>query len=152
MARVGGETELTCSQFEKMMRGLRRNQKRHIWNKDLQQYEVKIESEAFKPMIESITRGLYWHIYGDRLPLDTKIRTARMRVGDWLTEFVADMGRYRSGGDQFLFACKRMDEHPTVSVWVFVFHRRVVEMAMTDDELSERLIAQAGVHGEPTAP
>jgi hypothetical protein len=150
MSRVGGETPVTEPLFNKMVRGLTRNKKLHRWNPDLSRFEVKIESDAFKPMIEWITRGLYWHIYDERLPLDTQMRIRQMRIGEWLPEFVSDMGRYGAGGDQFLFACKRMDDHPTVSIWVYVFHRRLIGMAMTDDELSDKLIAETLAQEERT--
>jgi hypothetical protein len=143
MSRVGGETPATQPLFEKMVRGVTRDKKRHQWNPHLSQFEVKIESDAFRPMIEWITRGLYWHVYGERLPLDTQMRTAQMRIGEWLPEFVSDMGKYQAGGTQFLFACKRMDDHPTVSIWVYVFHWRLIAMAMTNEELSEKLVAEA---------
>jgi hypothetical protein len=65
--------------------------------------------------------------------------------------FVAEMGKYRTGGYQFVFACQRMDDHPTVSIWVYVFHQRLIAMAMTDDELSDRIIAEAIARGEATA-
>lgn len=151
MSRVGGDTAVTKPLFGKMMRGLTRNKKLHRWNADLRQFEVKIESGAFRPMINWITRGLYWHVYGERLPLDTKMRIRQMRDGEWLREFVADMGKYHTGGYQFVFACQRMDEHPTVSIWVYVFHRRLIAMAMTDDGLSDRIITEAGARGEAAA-
>jgi hypothetical protein len=150
-SRVGDDTSETRALFDKMVRGVTRNKKRHRWNPDFGRFEVKIESDAFRPMIEWITRGLYWHVYKERLPLDTKIRTAQMRIGEWLPEFVSDMGRYNAGGDQFLYACKRMDDHPTVSIWVYSFHRRLVAMAMTDDDLSKRLIAEVLTQEEPKA-
>lgn len=143
MSRVGGRTPVTQPIFDKMLRGVTRNKKLHRWNPDLSRFEVKIKSDAFKPMIEWITRGLYWHTYNERLSLDTKIRSAQMRIGEWLPDFVSDMGRYNTGMGQFLYACKRMDDHPSVSIWVYVFHSRLVAMAMTDEELSERLVAEA---------
>jgi hypothetical protein len=124
--RIGPQTH-TQALWGKMARGVRRNRKlqnqlrqNSLWRPDLDAFVVKIESDAFKPMIESITRGLYWHVYqGDRLPLSNiEMDIREMRIGEWLPKFVSDMGRFRVGGDQFFWACKRMDEHPTVSVWV----------------------------------
>jgi len=138
--RVGNETPTTQELLDKTIRSVTRNKKIQRWNPDISQFEVKIESDAFKPMIEWITRGLYWHVYKERLPLDTGMRIGQLRIGEWLPQFVSDMGRYRVGGDQFFWACQRMDDHPTVSVWVYVFHRRLIAMAMTDTLLSEKLI------------
>jgi hypothetical protein len=141
--RVRNYTPATQALWDKMVRGVRRNRKLHHWRPDLSAFEVKIESDAFKPMIEWITRGLYWRVYrGDRLSLNVKSKIDELSIGDWLPEFVSDMARFRAGGDQFFFACQRMDEHPTVSVWVYVFHRRLVAMAMTDTTLSDDIIAQ----------
>ncbi len=139
--RVGNETPTTHELLDKTIRGVTRNKKLHRWNPDLSQFEVKIESDAFKPMIEWITRGLYWHVYGgERLPLDIDMQIGQLRIGEWLPEFVSDMRRFRAGGDQFFCACQRMDDHPTVSVWVYVFHRRLIAMAMTAAALSEKLV------------
>ena len=92
-------------------------------------------------MIEWITRGLYWRAYsGDRLPLDIEMQIGQFRIGEWLPPFVSDMNRVRIGGDQFLCAYSRMDDHPTVSIWVYVFHRRLVAMAMTDIVLQDKLV------------
>ena len=87
----------------------------------------------FRPVIERITRGLYWHKYrGERLPLEVEVKIEKLRIGDWLPEFVSDMNRFSVAGDQFLCAYNRMDDHPTISAWVYIFHRRVVAMALTD--------------------
>lgn len=138
--RVGNETPTTQELLNKAIRGITRNKTLHQWNPSLRQFEVKIESGAFKPMIEWITRGLYWHVYKERLPLDVGMQIAQLRIGEWLPQFVADMGRYSVGGDQFFWACQRMDDHPSVSVWVYVFHRRLIAMAMTDGALSDKLV------------
>jgi hypothetical protein len=151
MSRVRRETAATQPLFDKMMRGLTRNKKLHRWNPDYRQFEVKIESDSFRPMIDWITRGLYWHVYGELLPLHTKMRIAQMRIGEWLPGFVSDMNRFRTGGDQFLCAYNRMDDHPTVSIWIYVFHRRLIAMAMTDEELSKWLVPEAVASGETTA-
>jgi hypothetical protein len=60
------------------------------------------------------------------------MQIGQVRIGEWLPGFVSDMCKFGTGEYQFLCACKRMDEYPTVSVWVYVFHRRLVAMAMTD--------------------
>jgi len=94
-------------------------------------------------MIEWITRGLYWHVYKERLPPDTQMHIGQLRIGEWLPEFVSDMNRSGVGGGQFLYAYNRMDDHPTVSLWVYVFHSRLAAMAITNVPLSDKLIAEA---------
>jgi hypothetical protein len=129
--------------FDKMVRGVQRNTKLQHPRPDVSGYEVKIESTAFKPVVERITRGLYWHFYHETLPLETSMKISRLRIGEWLPEFVSDMTRFGVGGDQFYCAYNRMDDHPTVSLWVFVFHRRLLAMVMTDVAVSDRLIIEA---------
>jgi hypothetical protein len=130
---IGDDTPNAQALLEKTIRGVTRNKKIQRWRPDYSAFEVEIKSDAFRPMIEWITRGLYWHKYrGERLPLDIEMQIGQLRIGKWLPEFVSDMNRFRTGGDQFLCAYNRMDDHPTVSVWVYVFHRRLVAMAMTD--------------------
>jgi hypothetical protein len=149
--RVGNSTPSTEALWRKMARGVQQNHRLQrqlrrslTWRADLNAFAVKVQSDAFKPMIEWITRGLYWHVYrGDRLPLDIGMEIAEMRIGEWLPDFVSDMGRGSTGGDQFFYACARMDEYPTVSIWVYVFHRRLVAMAMTDTALRDALISEA---------
>ena len=95
-------------------------------------------------MIEWVTRGLYWHKYkGERLPLGIEMKIGQLRIGEWWPTFVSDMNCFRIGGDQFLCAYNRMDDYPTVSVWVYVFHRRLVAMATTDVALQDKLTAEA---------
>ena len=62
------------------------------------------------------------------------------------------MNRFGVGGDQFLCAYNRMDDHPTISLWVYVFHRRLVAMATTDETLSTWLIAEFKAEGEAGSP
>jgi hypothetical protein len=148
--RVGTTSPATQALWSKVLRGIGRNRKlkekirgNMLWRADLNRFVIKVDTNAFKPAIEWITRGLYWHEYqGGRLPFHIEMKIAEMRIGDWLPGFVSDMGRRRVGGDQFFYACKRMDEHPTASIWVYVFHRRLVAMVMTDVSLMDDLIAE----------
>lgn len=146
---LGGATPRTKEMWDVMARGVRKNNRRQkeIAGKsrflpDLGVYAIEADVPAFQESIEQITRGLYWHCYSDRLPLDTKIDARLMQYGDWVVPFVSDMAKAIVGGDQFFYAYKRMDEHPTVSVWVFVFHRRLVGMALTDISLADRIEAE----------
>jgi hypothetical protein len=148
---VGNETPNTQELFQKTIRGVTRNKKLQRWWPDLSGFEVKIESASFRPMIEWITRGLYWHVYrGERIATNIQMHVGKLRNGEWLREFVSDMNRFRVGGDQFLCAYNRMDDYPTVSIWVYVFHCRIIAMAMTDTILSTELIdkyqAGGGLH------
>jgi hypothetical protein len=137
---IGDDTPTAQELLQKTVRGLNRNKKLHQWRTELDAYTVEIKSDCFKPMIDWITRGLYWHIYPEyRLPLDITTRIGQLRIGEWLPEFVSDMHKFATGGDQFFCACKRMDDYPTISVWIYIVHRRVVAMAMTDLALQAEL-------------
>jgi hypothetical protein len=148
--RVGGNTPTTKTLWGKMVRGIQKNKKfqekfrrNSLWRPELNAFEVEIESDAFKPMIEWITRGLYWHVYqGESLPLNIDMEISEMRIGEWMRKFTSDMARAAIGGDQFYYACKRMDEHPTVSIWLYAFHRRLITIAMTDTVLSDKIVAE----------
>jgi hypothetical protein len=119
---IGDDTPNARALLEKTVRGVTRNKKIQRWRPDASTFEVEIKSDAFKPMIDWITRAMYWHVYrGERLPLDVEMQIGQLRIGEWLPGFVSDMHRLGTGGDQFLCACKRMDDHPTVSVWIYVF-------------------------------
>lgn len=131
--RIGVETPTTRALFEKTIRSATRKRDAWPWYPDRSAFAVKIESDAFKPVIERITRGLYWHRYGgERLPLSIEMQVAQLQLGEWLTDFVSDMNRFAVAGDQFMCAYDRMNDYPTISVWVYVFHRRFIAMAMTD--------------------
>ena len=141
-AHSGGDTKNTKLLLEKAVRGVRRHTKIQRWRPDFSAFEVTIDSKSFIPMIDQITRGLYWHAYGDRLPSDTKMRIGKLRIGEWLPAFVSDMNRFVIAGSQFCCAYDRMGDYPTISVWVYVFHNRIVAMAMTDLALQAELDAK----------
>jgi len=137
---IDDDTSNAQALLSKTFRAANRNKRIQQWQPDLGAYTVEIKSDCFKPMIDWITRGLYWHIYpGYRLPLDVTMRIGQLRIGEWLPEFISDMYKFATGGEQFLCACKRMDDYPTISAWVYVFHRRIVAMAMTDLALQAEL-------------
>lgn len=148
---VGVETPTTLALWESMAKGIRRSKKRQAevrqnstWLPQIGMYKIRIEIEAFHPMIEWITRGLYWHCYKQRLPLEVQVDTHLVRLGDWLPDLISDMARAVVGIDQFFYAYTRMNEHPTVSVWVFLFHRRLATMAFTDKQLIDRKMSELG--------
>jgi hypothetical protein len=83
--KIGAETPATRALFDKTIRSVTRKSNSWQWHPDLNSFAVKIESEAFKPVIERITRGLYWHRYhGERLPLALKMQIGQLRIGEWL--------------------------------------------------------------------
>lgn len=143
---VGIDTPDTLALWKGAVRGLRRHSRRveevrssMRYLPELDRYAVPVDASAFAPMMEWITRGLYWHFFRERLPLDVQIEAKLMRGGAWLAEFTSDMARVRVGGEQFFVAYQRMAQHPTISAWVYVFYNRVVGMALTDMPLADAL-------------
>jgi hypothetical protein len=131
--KIGAEIPTTRALFEKTVRSVTRRKNSWSWQPDLSAFAVQIESRPFKPVIERITRGLYWHRYrGESLPLAVKMQIGQLRIGEWLPGFVSDMNRFAVAGDQFFCAYNRMDDYPTISIWVYAFHRRLIAMALTD--------------------
>lgn len=148
---VGAETPRTQALWETTVRGLRRQPKRldellrhRRYLPELDSYAVSADASAFIPVVEQIVRGLYWHCYKERLPLEVKIQANLMQVGDWLLEFSKDMARHSVGDGQFFFFYQKMETHPTISAWILIFHRQMVAMALTDAELGSRLSEEAG--------
>ena len=93
---IGDDTPDAQELLRRTARGAQRNKKLRRWRPDLSAFEVDIKSDSFKPMIEWITRGLYWRAYsGDRLPLDIDMQIGQLRIGEWLPPFVSDMNRVR---------------------------------------------------------
>src|SRR5690348_15316523 len=93
-AKVGNPTPAGHLLLEKTIRRIVRSRKTTQRPSDLAAFEVKIESDAFTPVVERITRGLYWQRYGGhRLGADIEIEVGELRIGEWLPEFVADMNR-----------------------------------------------------------
>lgn len=148
---VGAETPRTQVLWETTVRGLRRNQTRleellrsRRYLPDLDAYAVAADGSAFVPVVEQIVRGLYWHCYKERLPLEVRITANLMQVGDWLLDYPKGMARHSVGDGQFFFFYQRMDLYPTISVWILIFHRQMVAMALTDMALVDRMDRQTG--------
>lgn len=95
------------------------------------------DASVFHEMIESIARGLYWHHYQTSLPLTINIETVRLQP-DALGS-ISLSNRRRVAGDQFWYAFDRIDESPTVTAWLFAFHRKLFAWALTDVETVNRV-------------
>lgn len=148
---VGAETPRTQSLWETTVRGLKRNRSRlddllrtMRYLPDLNRYALAADGSAFVPVVKQIVRGLYWHCYKERLPSDVDIEANLMQVGDWLLEASQGMTSHSVGDGQFFFFHLRMEAHPTISVWILIFHRQMVAMALTDMALADRIDRQTG--------
>lgn len=75
---VGEEPSTENPVWDAMVRSVQRNRRKQRdirsnseWNADLGKFLVRISRSPVSPVLERITRGLYWHCYsGDRLRAD----------------------------------------------------------------------------------
>jgi hypothetical protein len=148
---VGVATPETVELWDRTMRSLRRPQaaarKAELRSKMRriapQLWAIPIEYDAVRAVTERTARGLYFHHYGERLSPVADIQSGLIRDFPDLAEFVSDMARESVADGQFQYAYSRMDLYPSISCWVFVFHRRVITMAITDRALSDMLTERA---------
>ena len=144
---VSDETATTAALWETMARGIRRNKKRQdeirsgrTFLSELNRFAIPVDATVVQPVLEQITRGLYWHCYKERLPQEVTIDARLMKVGDWmLSDEIGSMARTSVADGQFLFLHQQVTPHPTISAWLYVFHRRMVGMAVTDPVLADQL-------------
>jgi hypothetical protein len=106
-------------------------------------WSIPAEADVLREMTERVARGLYWLHYGTRLPLEVGVQAAWLREFPDLERFVSDMARESVANGQFQYAYSRMDAHRSVSCWVFVFHGKIVTMAITDRDLTDQLVEDA---------
>lgn len=106
------------------------------WSND---YQVRLPTGVFEPTIERITRALYWHEYGRRLGATLQIRTYFLDSLKGMEDLLPGFTRRSVGGGQFLYGFQRFEPQPTVSTWLFVFHRRVFAGATTDVALQREM-------------
>jgi hypothetical protein len=135
------DTDTARQLFESSVRGL---EKRPAWREELRlnsfwrpwsnDYQVRLPTGVFEPMIDRVTRGLYWYEYGQSLDAALPIRTYYLNTLKGMEAELPNFIRKTVGDGQFLYAFQRYEPRPTCSTWVFVFHRRLLAGATTDDE------------------
>lgn len=140
----GSETDETADLWETMVRATHRNQRRmteirekSIWAPEIGRILVPISGKAVPPVLERTTRGLYWHCYGERLPASVPVRASTIKEearNETMLEFVKGINKRRVGEGQFLFGYIRLEDRPTASIWIYVFHKRVFAAAITDSD------------------
>jgi hypothetical protein len=133
-------TDTARQLFESSARGL---QKRPEWRREIQRnsfwrpwsndYQIRLPQGAFEPMIERITRALYWYEYGQTLDAAFPIKTYYLNDLQGMRDLLPTFVRKQVGGGQFQYAFQRYEPRPTCSTWIFVFHRRLIAGATTDD-------------------
>jgi hypothetical protein len=90
------------------------------------------DKEAYKAVITKMTRGLYFHEFGERLPTDAFVKTYHPRwVNSHLLELIGSLPKKRIGSGQFIYAFGRLPEQPLLSLWFFIFHGHHLASAQT---------------------
>ena len=97
---------------------------------------VNFDATAHDRTIERITRGLYFHHYGERLPPDCPFEVYFIRDGvDWvssLADFLAHTRTWDIGGpDVFEYRFGRAAGKPEGSIWFYRFYQGHVAAAVT---------------------
>ena len=104
---------------------------------------VLLPADPFAEAIGWYTRGLYWHHFKEVYPKDLPIRVMRLKGSsmDWTGH------EYHSvASGQFEYAYLRLDGHPTVSSWKYVFHGIELVHAITDTDRAVSLGLQIKNH------
>lgn len=97
-----------------------------------QRYAVPIASDAYDKTLERITRGLYWHAFGERLLPETPVKAYWYRgIDDDLAALMKPLHLRIVGQNQFIYRFGRADDAPQVSMWFYVFYGRHVGGAIT---------------------
>jgi hypothetical protein len=97
--------------------------------------------ENHNRVIEKITRGLYYHHFGEPIPLSTSIRISMFinSLPEEPNRFIgAELDRRNIGGvDRFAYAFGRIEEDPEASMWVYQFYRRYWAGVITKPEVCD---------------
>lgn len=118
---------------------LARNSFWRPWSND---YQVRLPTGVFEPMIERITRALYWFEYGQSLDAALPIRTYYLNSLRGMEDVLPGFVKRIVGGDQFLYGFNRYEPRPTCSTWIFIFHRRLFAGSTTDDTWQREMRAK----------
>ena len=92
---------------------------------------LPVEGDPFISTCQRIVRGLYWHEFRERLPLDLSINADILTDTDGLN---TGMVRRDVADRQFVYYFGRLDDEPTVSTWLLMFHDAVPVFVSTNVE------------------
>jgi hypothetical protein len=106
--------------------------------------------ENHDPVIEKITRGLFYHNFGNILSPDLSVEVTYLNGFDrHLLEIAGSLNRANVGGDErFCYAYSRTSEDPEVSLWFFQFYQRHWAAAITKPSAAD---ADADSHADQWA-
>jgi hypothetical protein len=98
--------------------------------------EAAFDADAHDRTIERITRGLYFHHFGEPLPFDSPVEAYPIRDGaDWQKAVAPLLLRMRIGNiggpATFEYAFARDEDDPNSSLWIYRFYARHFAAAET---------------------
>ncbi len=101
---------------------------------------VPWQTESHDNTIAKTTRGLYFHHFGEILTPNVSVQSYWLRdVADDLTAVLGQLAKSSIGGNAFVYAFGRPDEHPEVSIWFYQFYEQHLAAAFTGEEILEEV-------------
>ena len=128
---------------QKLLRELTSGTPLFIRSQSTRQFELtrsfKWPREFHDPVIEKITRGLYYHHFGNSIPASsTEIEVSFLdKLHDPIRDFAMGQHLVRcslGGDDIFCYAYGRVEESPEYSCWIYQFYLRHWAGAVTKPE------------------
>jgi hypothetical protein len=98
--------------------------------------------ESHDPVIEKITRGLYFYHYNTALPPSVVVEVTFLNSFDRrLTDVAGQLNRSNVGGvERFAYLFGRVAEDPEVSLWFFQFYSRHWAAAITKPSAADAAV------------
>lgn len=108
---------------------------------------VPIRADMVRAMLKRITRGLFYHAYGEVLS-DVPIEADLVRDIDKHIEVFGARGSVITVGDQFGCLHGRTDDDPRASFWIYQFYNRCFATVYTGSIAEGEAEASPAVDGE----
>lgn len=152
--KVGARTPETQKLWMPMARGISRNGKyreqinemlaKSVWVSSRGEYAIEISVKHFRIVTERITRGLYFHHFKERLPVNATVTILTYDENVHLEELVASFpGQGVIGGGQFEYAYWREEEEKFSSYWVYRYFGEYLGFARTRLDVDRVVIDQS---------
>ena len=134
----------------KVVRGLERsNLFYEIWD-SRRQVELRSEAGLFvgtapalefkrdriQSVISRMTRGFYFHFFGERLPDNSVVLDYRLNpsLDDVEKHLIIQLPLHKIGSGEFGFRYIRGEDDPYSSIWFFMFYERTLIVSLTDKQ------------------
>jgi hypothetical protein len=111
--------------LEAFIKGIRSNQ-------DKGTFEVPQRLSVMRAMAERITRGLYWHRFGEPMPTQGEIRSTIISDPTQIKTIVEGMFGQLVADGQFAYVLERAPDNPSVVVCYLSFHARMIVSVIAD--------------------